>query len=116
MTLIANRIKHFYERQASGYYDDVAAKAREKWVETLVEVGVDREAEINLKRIGELVAIKARVVDKISLFKSIIGDAIDVDGSAGGTLTDDDALMILAGWASEHSAKHYAESLVEDDA
>lgn len=92
-------IKTYYQDVNDGKYAEIGRKAAADWelkAEHYDNVG--RFAAVAVERVGQLVASKARLTDKINLYKTLIADGIGYD--AGG-LSDDDAVMILAGWAGE---------------
>lgn len=92
-------IKRHYEDVNDGKYAQVGRDAEAHWndlADTYEDVG--RFAAICTERIGQLCASKARLVDKVALYKNIIATGV---GFEDGALSDDDAVMLLAGWAGE---------------
>jgi hypothetical protein len=94
------RISRFYEKidQESGYYDRIAEEAAEKWRRNAEMIG-ESALEKTIESLGRVISHRARLTDKINLYKTLISDAIGADE---GGLSDHDAVLILAGWAREH--------------
>ncbi len=101
MTRPLTRIKHYHQRATLDRYDQIALLARQKWYGILLTLpeGLSREENL-VRRIGELVASRARLLDKFNLVRQLVSDGVD---SPDGTLPDDDVLVILAGWVAERT-------------
>ena len=92
-------IKRHYNDVNAGKYAQVGREAEAHWNELGEDYeDIGRFAAVCTERIGQLCASKARLVDKVALYKDIIATGI---GFEDGSLSDDDAVMILAGWAGE---------------
>lgn len=92
-------IRHYENDVQNGKYHTIGRAEGGKWIERGPNFSSDYEyTQALIKRIAELTATKARLIDKIALYKTIIARGI---GEDDGTISDDDALMILSGWACE---------------
>lgn len=85
-------IAHTYRPRQ--FYEPIAAAAEEYWEELLPKLG-DGGIKILLAAHGRSVARAARLQDKLNTFKQIISAA---QGVEGGSISDEDALAVLAGW------------------
>jgi hypothetical protein len=100
------RLSRFYEKidqsegGRSGYYHKIAADAEDKWWQIIA--GIDDQTLAlgkTVEHLSRVLSHRARLTDKLNLFKTLIADGI---GKEDGGLTDHEALLILAGWATEH--------------
>lgn len=106
MSRPGTRLSRFYEKieQNGDHYDQIAKTGIDKWREIASDIGDDAAAlEKAIEHIGRVLAHRARLTDKLNVFKTLIGDGI---GKDDGGLSDHQALLILAGWSTEHRALH----------
>jgi hypothetical protein len=106
MSRPGTRISRFYEKieqsegGRSGHYDKVVRDAEAKWRRIVADIGDQTTAlDRTIESLSHVLGHRARLFDKLNLYKTLIADGI---GKADGSLTDHEALLILAGWSTEH--------------
>lgn len=91
-------IRQYDNDVQNGKYSQIGRKEAGKWEARKADMNSYDYAKAMVSCIGHLWATKARLIDKIALYKTIIARGAGYDE---GSISDDDALMILAGWACE---------------
>lgn len=108
MSRPGTRLAHYYakidqtrsRRSRSEHYDQIAVEASAKWREIADTLG-DEALDRTIQQLGRVISHRARLVDKLNLYKTLIADGI---GKDDGGLSDHQAIVILAGWATERQA------------
>jgi hypothetical protein len=81
------------------YYNDVAEGKYSALRDQIEDEALAAEPEHNARRVAHLTASRARIIDKVNLIRDIVASGLGAD--KGETLSDDDFLMVIAGWAAE---------------
>jgi hypothetical protein len=87
-------VRRYMEKVESGHYRDIGKQAADAYRTRLTQVDP-------YERLGQLVATKVRLADKVTLINSLVGWATGLDGQ----LSDEGALSILVGWATAEGTR-----------
>lgn len=92
-------IKRYYADVEGGKYARIREELEGRDPFHEGETDPNHVIEHLVRQNAQVIASRARIIDKLNLIREIVASGMAMD--KGETLSDDDYVMVLAGWAAE---------------